>query len=216
MLSFYQDEPSDNETTDGYYLVVTTLSAFWRVISDGESQWIIQRRRASSKRWPWEAKSYHQDKKALLAVVYGFVPDPAPGAKAVLDALPDRFPSYVAAIDTPDGHIAAWLLRSWLVGQIGNDGALGLLVPFANAVDEANFAGVVPVEVTADMVKAALKLENIASYPSRKDVEATLQAGREGRGEATWTRAELDELGPGYRQFVENSLPAKRRRYTPT
>ena len=144
------------------------------------------------------------------------MPDPAPGAEAVLDALPDRFPRYVAPIDTDEGHIAAWRLRTRLVGRIDNHGALGLLVPLANTVDEANFAGVVPVEVAAEMVKAALKLEDVASYPSRKDVDAALQAGREGRGEAVWTRAELDELGPGLRQFVENSLPAKRRRYTPT
>ena len=216
MLKFELHDGSDHETADDYYLVIATLSPCWRVISDGTLQWIIQRRHASSKRWPWEAESYHQDKEALLIAVYGFVPDPAPGAEEILDALPDRFPRYVAPIDTHAGQIAAWMLRTRLVGRIDNNGALGLLVPLANAVDEVNFAGVVPVEVTAEMVKAALQLENIASYPSRKDVEATLQAGREGRGEAVWTEAELDELGPGLRQYVENSLPAKRRRYTPT
>ena len=153
---------------------------------------------------------------ALLIAVYSFVPYPAPGAKAVLDALPDRFPRYVAPIDTHEGHIATWLLQTRLVGPIDNHGAFGLLVPLANAVDEANFAGVVPVEVTAEMVKAAVKLVNIASYPSRKDVEGTLQAGREGRGEAVWTQSELDQLGPGLRRFVENSIPQKRRRAMPT
>ena len=217
MLNFELNETSDHETADNYYLVIATLSPCWRVISDGTLQWIIQRRHASSKRWPWEAESYHQDKEALLIAVYGFVPNPAPGAEAILDALPDRFPRYVAPIDTYEGQIAAWLLRTHLVGPIDNHGALGLLVPLANAVDEANFAGVVPVEVTEAIVKAALQLENIASYPSRQDVDAALRAGREGRGKAAvWTEAELDELGPGLRQYVENSLPAKRRRYTPT
>ena len=195
MLNFERNKTSHHETADNYCMVIATLSATWRVISDGSLQWIIQRRQASSKRWPWGAKSYHQDREALLIAVYRFVPYPAPGAKAVLDALPERFPRYVAPIDTHEGHIATWLLQTRLGGPIDNYGAFGLLVPLANAVDEANFADVVPGEVTAEMVKAAVKLVNIASYPSRKDVEATLQAGREGRGEAVWTESELDQLG---------------------
>jgi hypothetical protein len=90
---------SRSEEADDYGAVVALLNDSWRVIACRAGiQWILQRRAGERHGRPrWESRSYCRTKEALLRLSGPQKAGPdvgqiAPVARAILEALPDRFP----------------------------------------------------------------------------------------------------------------------------